>query len=149
MKLYSLITSVGLAALANAAPQAQVPCASAPFTGAAPNPVTAGVGAASNPLGFGAGSSTQAAGAVSGVDASAQGLVAQGSFVTTALDQQPMKDGAKRATINYGPMTLRPKAMANVPSLMMEKPCTDCYITAIQATLKYMDGSIANSDTGV
>jgi len=60
-----------------------------------------------------------------------------------------MKDGAKRATINYGPMTLRPKAMANVPSLMMKKPCTDCYITAIQATLKYMDGSIANADTGV
>jgi len=60
-----------------------------------------------------------------------------------------MKDGAKRATINYGPMTLQPKAMANVPSLMMKKPCTDCYITALQATLKYMDGSVANADTGV
>lgn len=38
--------------------------------------------------------------------------------------------------------------ISNRPDLNIETPCKDCYITAIQASLEYEDGTSANVDTG-
>lgn len=38
--------------------------------------------------------------------------------------------------------------LENRPSLMLEKPCSNCYIVAMQANLVKPDGSEVNIDEG-
>jgi hypothetical protein len=66
--------------------------------------------------------------------------------------------GAQVKTIRYGPWTV-PAAtgtghanagMIKDKSLIgAERPCGDCYVTGITVDLKYPDGRVANSDTGL
>lgn len=69
----------------------------------------------------------------------------------------PTTPGARTSVVTYGPWTvpasrgtehgqegmLRNRLAFNVP-----KPCTNCYITSVQPTLKWEDGRVANVDTG-
>jgi hypothetical protein len=65
--------------------------------------------------------------------------------------------GAITSTVTYGPWTV-PAAVGtdhgqegmleNKLAFGVAKPCTNCYVTNIQATLKYADGRPANIDTG-
>jgi hypothetical protein len=69
----------------------------------------------------------------------------------------PGKDGAIIKKIKFGPYTLQPGQKQEYPiglwgpSLSAggrELPCYDCYITAMQLNLEYLDGTTANVDTG-
>jgi hypothetical protein len=72
-----------------------------------------------------------------------------------AIDAQP---GARTTVVTYGPATVPAATSAahddagmlpNVVVTNVAKPCTDCYITGIQADLRYADGTPANIDTGL
>jgi hypothetical protein len=45
-------------------------------------------------------------------------------------------DGAKRKEILYGPYEVPPNGMINKFLFSAEKPCTNCYVTAMEATVK-------------
>jgi hypothetical protein len=45
-------------------------------------------------------------------------------------------DGAKRKEILYGPYEIPAGGMVNKRVNAPEKPCTDCYVTAMQATIR-------------
>jgi hypothetical protein len=66
--------------------------------------------------------------------------------------------GAKVTTISYGPWTV-PGATGtghhgagmkeDVKLYNVQRPCTDCYITAATPRLTYLDGTTANTDAGL
>ncbi|KAF1816587.1 hypothetical protein P152DRAFT_479101 [Eremomyces bilateralis CBS 781.70] len=64
--------------------------------------------------------------------------------------KSPLSDpAAKIVKIKHGPYTVPANGMVNnamTPKVAL--PCTDCYITAMQAGLEYADGTEANIDTG-
>ncbi|KAF1992296.1 hypothetical protein K402DRAFT_3214 [Aulographum hederae CBS 113979] len=57
-------------------------------------------------------------------------------------------DGAKRVKISYGPYLLPAGGMTTRLLRGGKAPCSNCYITGMEAGLEYQDGSIANIDTG-
>jgi hypothetical protein len=62
---------------------------------------------------------------------------------------KPGKDGATVTKIRHGPYTVAAGDMiSNRPETSLEKPCRNCYITAIQANLEYANGTTANVNTG-
>jgi hypothetical protein len=72
----------------------------------------------------------------------------------TELDAIDFKEyGAKRVILRYGPYTVPPNSenngMKEFNDQSAERPCTDCYITKLQAGLEYPNGTIANSNTGM
>jgi len=52
-------------------------------------------------------------------------------------------DGAKRAEILYGPYNVPAGGMVTKNNLRAKSPCTNCYVTAMRATLKYANGKEA------
>jgi hypothetical protein len=67
------------------------------------------------------------------------------------------KDGATVKRVKLGPYTLQPGQKREYPISYLglspsdpglPLPCTSCYITAMQLSLEYPDGSVANVDTG-
>jgi hypothetical protein len=57
------------------------------------------------------------------------------------------KDGAVRTVVKYGNwMVSSAKMMSTLK--MAKGPCTGCYVTAMEATIRYPDGKEANVDTG-
>jgi len=56
------------------------------------------------------------------------------------------KDGATRVVVKYGSyMVTSAKMMSTVKAA--KGPCTGCYVTAMEATIRYPDGKEANTDT--
>jgi hypothetical protein len=73
---------------------------------------------------------------------------------TTELEALDFKQyGAKRTILRYGPYKVPPvtegNGMKEFNDQSAPRPCTDCYITKIQAGLEYPNRTIANSDTGM
>ncbi|KAF2401892.1 hypothetical protein EJ06DRAFT_366876 [Trichodelitschia bisporula] len=65
------------------------------------------------------------------------------------MTKPPQTPGAKLTKIRHGPYKITPNSM--LPMQMknnLEKPCTDCYILAMQGGLEYEDGTVANIDSG-
>jgi hypothetical protein len=67
----------------------------------------------------------------------------------------PRTAGEQTKTVTYGNFTI-PAAQGSSMGMVwnnfrfgIEKPCTNCYVTSIQAGLKYADGRPANTDTGL
>lgn len=60
----------------------------------------------------------------------------------------PATPGSTVTKINYGPFSCSAQDMASTVVANMKLPCTNCYLTAIQAGLEYPNGTVANSDTG-
>ncbi|KAI5856333.1 hypothetical protein BZA05DRAFT_433949 [Tricharina praecox] len=56
--------------------------------------------------------------------------------------------GAKLIKIRYGPYSIAAGKSISTMASNVKKPCTNCYITAAQAGLEYVNGTIANVDTG-
>jgi len=59
------------------------------------------------------------------------------------------KDGATRSTVKYGTWSVTSTKMLQTTKLA-KGPCplTGCYVTAMEATIRYPDGKEANIDTG-
>jgi hypothetical protein len=73
---------------------------------------------------------------------------------TTELGALDFKQfGAKRTIMRYGPYKVPPvtdgNGMKEFNDQSAPRPCTDCFITKIQAGLEYPNRTIANSDTGM
>ena len=70
------------------------------------------------------------------------------------MEPQFFKDmGSKRVKISYGPY-MAPSASTNNGMQTFvnrngQKPCDDCLITYMQASLEYPNGTNANSNTGM
>jgi hypothetical protein len=68
------------------------------------------------------------------------------------LDYQkiPTTSGSKFTRIRHGPYSMYAVGMiGNRLILNVQKPFPNCYITALQASLEYADGTAANVDIGV
>jgi hypothetical protein len=60
-----------------------------------------------------------------------------------------LKDGAKVSKLRYGPYNVPALGMIEAKfQFWIEKPCTECYITAMQADMEYPDGRTAGTDEG-
>ena len=79
--------------------------------------------------------------------------VASLSKKTTVPAQFFPKEGSKRVQVPYGPFTVPPRSEMNGMKAFQEKsvtmPCTDCLITWMQADLHYVNGTEANTNTGL
>jgi hypothetical protein len=64
------------------------------------------------------------------------------------VEGKPGKDGATVTKSKLGPYTIQPGAMLERPVTKFPAPCKNCYITAMQLGLEYVDGKRANVDTG-
>lgn len=72
----------------------------------------------------------------------------------TDMEPQFFKDmGSKRVKIAYGPYMAPSASEQNGMKTFLDrnamKPCSDCLITYMQASLQYPNGSNANADTGM
>jgi hypothetical protein len=72
----------------------------------------------------------------------------------TDLEPMHFKEfGSKRVLIRYGPYKVPPSTeshgMKEFNTESTQKPCEDCYIIGLQAGLEYMNGSRANTNTGM
>lgn len=56
-------------------------------------------------------------------------------------------DGGIRKTIKYGPYVMPANKMVT-KTARTQPPCSNCYITAIEATIRNLDGTEANADQG-
>jgi len=72
----------------------------------------------------------------------------QGFRIASRLDQSAAIDGAKRKEILYGPYEVPPGKMISKVVFQAEKPCTNCYVTAMQATIRHTDGREALTSEG-
>jgi len=71
----------------------------------------------------------------------------QGEKILPRLSQTSPKDGTKRTTVKYGSyMVSSSKMMSTIK--MVQGPCTQCVVTAMESTIRYPDGKEANVDTG-
>jgi hypothetical protein len=72
-----------------------------------------------------------------------------GEKILPRLDQLAAKDGAKRTTVPYGSWMVTNKMMMQQTKLA-KGPCptAGCYVTAMEATIRYPDKKEANVDTG-
>jgi len=89
-----------------------------------------------------------AASLVSAQDALVDASIPPGVRLEPRLENQKILDGGRRSTINYGPYQIPPNGMVSKPTLRAQTPCTNCFITAIQANIIYSDGRTANVNTG-
>jgi hypothetical protein len=65
------------------------------------------------------------------------------------LEDKPTRPENKFAVVKYGPFLVKAGEMQDgVWTLNAPRPCDDCYITAMEADLQYMDGRSANIDEG-
>jgi len=73
----------------------------------------------------------------------------QGVKVLPRLSMEPAKDGAKRTTVKYGSYSVTSAKMLSTIKLA-QGPCGvgGCYVTAMEATIRYPGGKEANVDTG-
>ncbi|KAI5856026.1 hypothetical protein BZA05DRAFT_434459 [Tricharina praecox] len=63
--------------------------------------------------------------------------------------QTPTTPGATFTKTRHGPYNMDAMGMiANRPIISPQKPCSNCYVVALQAGLEYADGTPANVDTG-
>ncbi|KAM7199454.1 hypothetical protein V8F33_004481 [Rhypophila sp. PSN 637] len=74
-------------------------------------------------------------------------------LTTKALEPRFFKEhSAQRQAISYGPFTVPGKdddhGMKTF-AVLIPPPCTDCYITHVQADLQYLNGTSANVNTGM
>jgi hypothetical protein len=79
------------------------------------------------------------------------GEIPPGVIIEPDLDpsKPPVTEGATLTKIRYGPYDIEAMGIIqNRPDLNSETPCNDCYITALQASLEYENGTSANVDTG-
>jgi hypothetical protein len=84
-------------------------------------------------------------------------LKAVGDPVTGVNPVVPRTTGEQTKAVSYGPWTApaatgaghAQSGMIDDVRLNIEKPCTNCYITAAAPQLKYLDGTVANTDTGL
>ncbi|RPB05656.1 FAD-binding domain-containing protein [Choiromyces venosus 120613-1] len=77
--------------------------------------------------------------------------IPEGFIIEPDLDitNPPVTPGATLKKIKYGPWTLAGgEELENDRIGRIGKPCSNCYLTAIQAGLEYADGTVANIDTG-
>jgi len=72
----------------------------------------------------------------------------QGEKILPRLSQSSPKDGASRKVVKYGSyMVSSTKMMSTIK--LAEGPCMgNCYVTAMEATIRYPDGKEANIDSG-
>lgn len=72
----------------------------------------------------------------------------QGEKVLPRMSQSSPKDGATRKTVKYGSyMVSSAKMMSTIK--LVQGPCAGtCYVTAMEATIRYPNGQEANVDTG-
>jgi len=66
--------------------------------------------------------------------------------------KQSTTPGAKMVKIRQGPFKVPAGGMVSEMEQWIpepEMPCRDCYITAMQGTIEFADGNIANPDDGV
>jgi len=72
----------------------------------------------------------------------------QGEKILPRLSQSTPKDGATRKVVKYGSyMVSSTKMMSTIK--LVEGPCMGtCYVTAMEATIRYPDGKEANIDSG-
>jgi len=72
-----------------------------------------------------------------------------GVKVLPRFSQTEPKDGAKRTTVKYGTWSVTSTKMLQTTKLA-KGPCVGvgCYVTAMEATIRYPDGKEANVDTG-
>jgi hypothetical protein len=60
-----------------------------------------------------------------------------------------LKDGATITKVRYGPYKVPALGMIESKfQFMIEKPCSECYVTAMQADMEYADGRTANTEEG-
>jgi len=72
----------------------------------------------------------------------------QGQRIIPRLDQSPPIDGGKRSEVLYGPYTIPANKMITKGQLIAKAPCSNCYVTAMQATIKYPNGKEALTSEG-
>jgi len=72
----------------------------------------------------------------------------QGQRIIPRLDQSPPIDGGKRTEILIGPYTIPANKMITKGQLTAKAPCSNCYVTAMQATIKYPNGKEALTSEG-
>jgi len=71
-----------------------------------------------------------------------------GEKILPRMSMTAPKDGAKRIVKNYGTYKVSSLMMMST-FILADGPCAgDCYVTAMEATIRYPDGSEANVDTG-
>jgi hypothetical protein len=72
----------------------------------------------------------------------------QGEKVIPRMSQSTPKDGATRKTMKYGSWSVTSTKMMSTFKLV-QGPCSgNCYVTAMEATIRYPSGEEANVDTG-
>lgn len=70
--------------------------------------------------------------------------------VEPLLTSQPLTPGAEVIAVPYGPFTTAPHSMRPQEVVVnITKPCTNCFITAMHATLQDMDGKELFTDSGM
>ncbi|KAF1989224.1 hypothetical protein K402DRAFT_419033 [Aulographum hederae CBS 113979] len=77
--------------------------------------------------------------------------VPEGVFLEKHLSMQdtPKTPGAKMIKTRTGPFNLKSMEMvSSTPRLRVDMPCTDCYLTAMEAGLELEDGTSVNIDSG-
>jgi hypothetical protein len=81
-------------------------------------------------------------------DSSSHGRICVSSLVShknILADYARPLDGAQRKEILYGPYTITPTQMFNKMDFAPERPCSKCFITSMEATLKFADGREATT----
>jgi hypothetical protein len=77
-------------------------------------------------------------------------MAAFSTATATYLRDTAVPSGATRTKVTYGPFHTLPEAVfPHSPYMTPQKPCEDCYLIAIQSELEYLDGTVANFDTGI
>jgi len=91
---------------------------------------------------------------VQGVEAKDPGAsldpTAQGVKILKKFKEQPPKDGLTRVTKKIGTWSVTSDKMISTFKMVSDSPCGmgSCYVTAMEATIRYPDGKEANVDTG-
>ncbi|QDS78107.1 hypothetical protein FKW77_004136 [Venturia effusa] len=75
---------------------------------------------------------------------------AQGVKILKKFAQEPAKPGHTRVTKKIGTWSVSSTKMLSTFKMVADSPCgvAGCYVTAMEATIRYPDGKEANVDTG-
>jgi hypothetical protein len=72
------------------------------------------------------------------------------STIETSISDMPISTGATRTEVRYGPFHVEAQTMyPHTPYITTQKPCIDCYLVAMQTELEYINGTVANFDSGI
>ncbi|KAF1990265.1 hypothetical protein K402DRAFT_417724 [Aulographum hederae CBS 113979] len=145
MRFFTLLASAGTAAAVPQMMGAAQPTGSPMAGGMGGMPGMSGGGHEGMDMSGSAAPAPAAPAPVPGTDAST--AIPAGVFIEPRLESTQMRDGGQRKDVPYGPFTVRPGGMASVPAIG-RPPCQDCFITAMQANIVYLDGKEANINTG-